>query len=334
MKNEVIEKVMYSLMSAGFSQEQLETVNNELLIILSKYNVTKETTDLAIYEGDINQNLIQKFLISKRVSGRTDRTIEFYGKELSKIFRKMQKSCLDITPDDIRLYLAIRETQDKVSKVTLDNELRCLRTFYAYLLGEEIITKNPTLRLERIKAPKKKKFAFTDLEVEMIRNACQNDRECVIVEVLMSTGCRVSELVNIKISDIEEGSVTVLGKGNKYRRAYLNAKAQVAIKKYLECRSDDNPYLLWRKQIRGMEDSGHIGKESVEDIVRDIGKRAGVKNVHPHRFRRTCATFALRRGMPLVQVSQMLGHESIATTQIYLDIDEKELKAAHEKYVT
>lgn len=332
MKNEVIEKVMYRLMGSGFSQEQLETVNNALLITLSKYNVTKETTDLAIYEGDINQNLIQKFLISKRVSGRTDRTIEFYGKELSGIFRKMQKSCLDVTPDDIRLYLAIRETQDRVSKVTMDNELRCLRTFYAYLLGEEIMTKNPTLRLERIKAPKKKKFAFTDLEVETIRSVCQNERDRVIVEVLLSTGCRISEFVNAKISDIETDSMTVIGKGNKYRKTYLNAKAQVAIKQYLECRSDDNPYLMPGRSLYGKNDK-HMDKGTAEAIVRDIGKRAGVKNVHPHRFRRTCATFALRRGMPLAQVSQMLGHESIATTQIYLDIDEKELKAAHEKYV-
>lgn len=354
MKNEVVEKVSYALIREGFAEEQIRTVSNALLMTLSKYAVTKETRELTVYEGDINQNLIQKFLIAKRVAGRTDRTIEYYGKSLISIFREVKKSCLEATADDIRLYLATREMRDGVSKTTLNNELRCLKTFYSYLLAEEFISKNPTLKVESIKQTKKKKEAFTELEVELIRNACRTAREKAIIEMLLSTGCRISELTGIKISEIQDGEVTVHGKGDKYRKVYLNAKAQVAVAQYIEERKDSNPYLFpksrysvagkaghklkankyWYQNPENVADDGAQDKGSIEAIVRKIGCKAGVEKTHPHRFRRTCATFALRRGMPIEQVSKMLGHEQLDTTMVYLDIGERELEAQHRKYIT
>ena len=352
MKNEATERIISSLICKGYPRVVIDEVQNTIIIVLSDYKVEKETTELAVYEGDINENLIQKFAIVKRVSGRTDRTIGFYVNTLRFVFRKIQKSCLETTTDDIRLYLAIRETQDNVSKVTLNNELRALSTFYKWLQDDEYIVRNPIVKIEKMKEPKRKKPAFTEMDIEKIRMSCKTKRETAIVEILLSTGCRVTELVNIKIEEIDRDKVIVHGKGNKDRMVYLNAKAVMAIDLYLAERKDDNPYLFpkgiekmilhggtrknmptWYQEPNFIDGYGHTDKCTIETIIRKIGKRAGVEKVHPHRFRRTCATMALRRGMPIEQVSKMLGHENISTTQIYLDLSEKELEYAHRKYV-
>lgn len=235
--------------------------------------------------------------------------------------------------------------------MSANNEILCLRTFFAWLNVEEIIPVNPMNKVDRIKADKVKKKAFTDLECEKIRASCRSAMETAIVEVLLSTGCRVSELCGIRIDDIRDGKCIVHGKGNKDRTVYFTAKAELAIQRFLAERSDVNPYLFpggipletsknhsayckptWYQHPDLIGDNAR-DKGSVEDTVRNIGKRAGVENVHPHRFRRTSATLALRRGMPIELVSKMLGHEQLTTTQIYLDLSEDELEAAHRKYV-
>jgi site-specific recombinase XerD len=211
------------------------------------------------------------------------------------------------------------------------------------------------LKVDAIKETKRKKKAYSLLDLEKIRIGCRSNRERAIVEFLASTWCRVTEACEVKISDIQDGKVTVHGKGDKYRECYLNARAQLALEMYLNERKDDNPYLFckstmkwaeWTRKKITNEDALHwyanpeyvddvepIDKSSIEHIVRNIGKRVGVDKVHPHRFRRTGATMALRAGMPLTTVSKLLGHESIETTQIYLDVSDEELEAAHRKYV-
>ena len=194
------------------------------------------------------------------------------------------------------------------------------------------------------------------MEVERIRDACRTDRETAIIETLLSTWVRVTELVQIKLTDIQEDKVTVIGKGDKERETYLTPKAQLAIEKYLSERNDNNPYLFPRAKYAGdvrtmvkgkhrklanrwytdpklIDEEGHMDSGTAEQLVRRIGKRAGVEKTHPHRFRRTGATMALRSGMPLLQVSKLLGHEQIGTTQIYLDISDDELMQAHKNYV-
>lgn len=182
-----------------------------------------------------------------------------------------------------------------------------------------------------------------------MRDACNNTKELAIIEIFLSTGCRVSELVDMQTSDIKDNTLVVHGKGNKDRTVYLNAKAQIAIENYIKDRTDNNPFLFPKMiKVTGMKrnklrnafryaenvmESGHMDKSSVEQTVRRIAKRCDVQGAHPHRLRRTCATFALRRGMPIEQVSKMLGHEQISTTQIYLDLDERDLEMAHKKYV-
>lgn len=345
MRQEVIRKIMMILKKYDIDERE---VSNKLHVILNEYEITERETQISVRHEDKNQMFMQKFLIAKSVSGRTERTIEFYKKTLVFIFNRICKPADEITTDDIRYYLAVRQTRDGISTVSANNELRVLRTFYAFLLGEELVTKNPCLKIEKIKEEKLKKEAFSEIDIEKIRNSCRTNREKAMVEILLSTGCRVTELVNIKIDDIKSDKLIVHGKGKKDRTVYLNAKSILALQLYLKEREDNNPYLFasgyfdcskycgiganWYKDPELVSDT-HADKGTIEQTLRKIGKRAGVDKVHPHRFRRTCATFALRRGMPIEQVSKMLGHNSVDTTMIYLDLSEDELQQAHKKYV-
>ena len=346
MRQQLTEQITAVLLANGITDQGIQ---NDIVIILNDYEVTARETALATRNEDKNAWYLKKFLIAKTVKGCTDRTIKLYGKELKKILQAINKTADEITADDIRYYLAIRERRDKVTRTTMNNELRYLRSFYSWLTAEELVARNPTAKLDSIKGPKKKKEAFTEMEVEKLRSSCNNTKETAIIETLLSTGCRVTELSLMKIDDISGNALVVHGKGEKDRTVYLNAKAQIAIEQYLKERKDKNPYLfprmipvpkMKRSQLRNayqypdnVESDGFMDKSSIRSLVQRIGKRCGVTNVHPHRFRRTCATFALRRGMPIEQVSKMLGHEQISTTQIYLDLDERDMEQAHRKYV-
>lgn len=331
---------------------KVQEIKTNLVMILREYSVGPTETALAIRNEDKNAWFLQKFLINKTVKGLTEKTLKVYQQEIARALNEIGKNADDIEADDIRLFLALKERRDGWSKTTCNNTLRYLRTFFAFLALEEFISKNPTAKIDNIKVEKVQRKAFQEIEVETLRSACKNERETLIVEMLLSTGCRVSELVNIKISELEGDQVVVHGKGKKDRTVYLTAKAQLALQNYLAFRKDSNPWLfpklmsiteaakkgLTNKLLEGYKYpkviiEGHSDTGTIESTVRKIGKRCGVRNVHPHRFRRTCATYALRHGMPIEQVSKMLGHEQINTTQIYLDQDERMVKAAHQRYV-
>lgn len=320
-------------------------VKDGIYAAISKYEIQERTTEVALISQERNEQLMKRFLLAKTVKGCTPQTLEYYRSALKFVFDYIGKTVDDITSDDIRIYSVMRMRRDGITAVTADNELRILRSFYGYLQQEEILLKNPMTKIERIKAPKVKKEAFTDMEIEKIRLQAieTGPRETMIVETLLSTGARVAELAQVKLCNIEGKRMLVHGKGQKDRYVYLNAKAELAMGRYLKTRNDDNPYLIpgcvmekgEQKIGRPAERNryGHIGKGGIETIVRDIAEGAGVTKGNPHKYRRTCATMALRRGMPIEQVSKMLGHESIETTQIYLDLSEEDLKAAHRRYV-
>ena len=329
----------------------------EIDAILGEFEIQNRITEIALLQEDRNEYLFKKFLTAKIVKGCSDRTIKYYQKQLQFTFDRLHKTVDDVTTDDIRYYLAVRQKKDGVSKTTANNELRVLSSFYQYLHAEEIILRNPVLRIEKIKEDKVKKEAFTEIEIERIRDATKNSRERAIVDVLLSTGCRVSELVGIKISDINQDKLVVHGKGGKDRTVYLNAKAVVSLQKFLDERNDKNPYVFcgghfcknnreqmhlyecskrgeWHKNPELVSADKAMDKGTIEQLMRRLKKRSGIDTeCYPHKFRRTCATMALRRGMPIEQVSKMLGHESIETTQIYLDLNEQDLEQAHRKYV-
>lgn len=343
MRKELTDKIMMCLMSRGINDSE---ISQEIIVILGDYEITERETAISIRTEDKNNFFLQKFLIAKTVKGCSERTVKLYKTELTRILTKIDKPADEITADDIRLYIALRQKRDRVTKATAGNEQRYLRSFFSFLHTEELIKRNPMAKVESIKKSRIKKEAFTEIEVEKIRSKCGNSLETAIVEVLLSTGCRVTELINIKINDINNDELIVHGKGDKDRTVYLNAKALIAIEKYLNERKDSNQYLFpggffanpqkdclnWYKYADRVDPVRHMDARSVEGRIRKIGKKAGTR-AHPHKFRRTCATFALRRGMPIEQVSKMLGHEQISTTQIYLDLSEEDLKNAHKKYV-
>lgn len=350
-----IEEEIINVILPYIDYDGAEDVKMKITMLLSGYDVIKRETAVTVYEGDINEQMLKRFLIAKAARGCSPRTVNYYRNSIRAALQMIGKAYTDVTADDIRIYLAVRVQRDHVSKTTANNERRNLSAFYTWLQKEEILIRNPMNKVEAIKETKKKKKAYTQMEIEKIRAACQTNRERALIEVLISTWCRVSEVAQIKLQDIDGNKIMVVGKGDKEREVYLTPKAQLMVETYLQERHDNNPYLFARARYTGrvgemerlgvsrnklnewymyaeLVGSGHTDAGTIESIVRRLGKRAGVEKTHPHRFRRTSATMALRAGMPILTVSKMLGHESIATTQIYLDITDDELEQYHSRY--
>lgn len=352
LSNTLYNRILYALMEKGI--EDLNDIGAGIRRILYDYRIEPKEDALAVWTEGKNEYYIKRFLLAKAVAGCTKRTVKAYGDYLKRAFLYIGKDADVVSALDIQAYLAT--VIQRSSKANADNVRRVLSSFFGWMHREELIPKNPMNKVDAIKVKKQKKKAFSDIECELLRNNCRTARERAIVEMLFSTGCRVSELVSIRRDDLDGKAVTIIGKGEKERRVYLNAKAYVAVQNYEAERKDANPYLFpkmdsqcrtkdrlsatalarenWYKQPDMVDASGHSDNGTIENIVRKIGKRAGVENVHPHRFRRTCATSALNHGMPIEQVSKMLGHEQLSTTQIYLDLGERGLEMAHERYVT
>ncbi len=338
------------------SENDFMDVKMAISLVCSGYDIRKEETSITVYQGDINEEILKRFLMAKIARGLSRRTVQYYKNSVKMSLEMIGKPYNEVSTDDIRLYLAKRVQVDKVSKTTANNERRNLSAFYAWLRDEEILLKNPMARVESIKEEKKKKKAFTQMEIEKLRLACRSNREAAIIEILLSTWARVSEVSQIKLHEIEYDKIIVHGKGAKDREVYLTPKAILAIQNYLNERSDENPYLFpraanagnvkamaegkrrqnqckWYTNSKAVDEERHSDASTIESIVRNIGKRAGVEHTHPHRFRRTGATMALQSGMELITVSKLLGHENIGTTQIYLDISNEDMMAAHKKYM-
>ena len=354
MKQDLINKIIM-IIKEDVPDIDIAKYKDKLNLAMVDFDVTAHETHLAVRSEEQNIEYIKRFIASKIVKGCTERTVKYYATEIPKSLKKIGKCVTDINADDVRIYIAVRMQRDRVSKTTINNELRCLSSFFQYLTANGAVRLNPMINIDKIKENKIKKLAFTDVDCEKLRNGCRNNREKAIVELLLSTGCRISELCQMRIDELDDDAIIVHGKGNKDRTVYLNAKAQVAIKNYLAERKDASLWLFpkgvgvaqenlsvksksnsckhtWYKDAKLVVNEP-VTTGSIEQMIRKLGRRCGVEKAHPHRFRRTCATFALRRGMPIEQVSRMLGHEQIATTQIYLDLSDDDLKQSHKKYV-
>lgn len=311
---------------------EMDVKRIEMILYAKLHNVelVEECHDLIPADADLRSNQLRKFLACKAVEGCTQRTLEFYGGVLKRFMLKMPKPFDQITIDDIRYYIAIRSMQDMLSKASQDNELRVLKSFFGWANANNVTRGDPARGVKCIKTEKRVRKPFTPEEQELLRIACQGDiRITAVLEVLLSTGCRVSEIVGMNRDDINDDEIVVFGKGQKERTVFLNARAKIALSLYLKSRDDDNPAMFVSSQRPNKRVSIHW----MEDAVKELGQRAGVKEVHPHKFRRTAATTALRRGMQIEQVQQMLGHESIATTLIYAKIADDAVKQAHKKYM-
>lgn len=306
--------------------------------VLGEYNITEKENAIVPYNERLNRGY-QMYFVAKKIEGLSDRSLKYYKTVIDNFYKFTSKSIDAVTTDDIRYYLAIKQTREGVSEVTADNERRVLNGYFSWLCAEEYINKNPCFPIKCIKRKKKVKHAFSDSEIEKIKEAClrtekslERKRNIAIVETLLSTGCRVGELTTMKIADIDfnKNSIVVLGKGKKERRVFFNDKAILRIKEYLEERNgvgDDYLFVSLDSPYRQLRISG------VEIVIRNIGLTAGVKECHPHKFRRTAATIALRRGMRVTDIQRMLGHESLETTRIYLDLDDSDLEVQHRKFM-
>lgn len=308
---------------------ETQPLKNTLIYFLSRYYITEKQEEkaLALSTEEENVKIVKQFILSKKVEGCSQRTLRAYWSEIGRFFSRVQRHYSKITANDIRAYIAMMTIERNWSLSYQDTSLRYLKSLFGWLTAEEYIPYNPTLKIKKIRSEKFVKKAFSEEEVEVLRRAVDNPRDLALIDTMLSTGCRVGEIVGMNISQINDDEIIVTGKGNKQRTVYLNATARVSIKRYLETRTDDDPALFvsLNEPHRRLEISG------VEIAVRALGKEAGVLNCHPHRFRRTAATKALRRGMSIEQVQKMLGHANIETTLIYARSDVEDIKQVHKK---
>lgn len=322
LMNQVVEKMQH------LNNQDIDFLKNVLISVLNDYDVQPVKNEIVVYDVEGNYKLLGMFLVAKKVEGCTDRTITYYKLTITAFLDKINMPLSEVTADNIRFYIAKRSIEDKVSKTTQDNELRNLRSFFSWLTAEEYIPKNPTLKIKSIKKEKRIKKPYTELEIEKLRNVCEHKRDLAIIDILYSTGCRVGELVGMDIADVNGDEITVFGKGEKERVAYLNARAIHSLNEYLKERDDNNGALF----VTLDKPHNRISINLVESMMRKLGKQCGVAS-HPHKMRRTTATLALERGMPIEEVQKMLGHEQISTTTIYAQSSKSSVKGDHKKYV-
>lgn len=326
-----------------YDPDVISEMESIVCVILGRYDITERETSVVLYDGNDAQ-ILQKFFLSKAIQGLSRGSIKTYGTILTRFFEVAGKHITDITTDDIRLYLA-KKKLERASDSYLAIIYRSLSTFYGWCAVEDIVSRNPVLRVEKIKIHKKTEDALSEESLESLRYAAKTKRERALVEFLYSTGCRIAEACSLNIADVDFDSleIKVTGKGQKERTVYLTQRARFALRDYLDSRQDSSPALFGYDFDRlrgGLKDfqltqiglNGRLQPDEARSIIKAIGRRAGLK-VHPHLLRKTVATQALRRGMPIDQVKVMLGHESIATTQIYAQTDKLQIKQAHERFV-
>ena len=322
MKEKIIKSILQR-MQDKINNKQLE----ELKIILidefsSKNKKNKEKS---------NDKLEKLFIDAKKLEGCSNKTILYYVSTIETMLNKINKNIIEIETEDLRTYLSDYQMNNNSSKVTIDNIRRILSSFFSWLEDENYIIKSPVRRIKKVKAPSIIKETYTDEELEIMRDNVGTVRDLALIDVLASTGMRVGELVKLNIEDVNftERECIVLGKGNKERVVYFDARTKIHLKNYLDNRKDNNKALF----ISLKAPYGRLSIGGVELRLRKIGKQLGIKKVHPHKFRRTLATIAIDKGMPIEQVQKLLGHEKIDTTLQYAMVKQSNVKIAHQKYI-
>ena len=279
-----------------------------------------------------NEEILNKFISSKEIEGCSVRTLKYYKDNITKMLDTVNLPINEITTETLRNYLSNYKNNSTAGMVTIDNIRRTLSSFFAWLENEYYIVKSPVRRIHKVKTTRRVKETLTDENLEKLRDICSNVRDLAILELLISTGMRVGELTRLNIADInfQERSCIVLGKGNSEREVYFSAKSKMYIKKYLETRTDNNEALF----VSLIKPYNRLGISGIEIAIRNLGKQANINKVYPHKFRRTMATMAIDKGMPIEQVQKLLGHIKIDTTMEYAMVNQNNVKNSHRKYVT
>ena len=329
MKETIIKEIEQSLLNC-LDNEQLNALHEVLTRCFSNIQIVTSNSESLVCKHS-NEELINKYLSSKEIEGCSNRTILYYKATVEKLNHKLNKGFTHMTTDDLRQYLTDYQKINNCSKTNIDNIRRNLSSFFSWLEEENYILKSPMKRIHKIKTDKIIKEAYTDEALEKLRDNCNCLRDLAIIDLLSSTGMRVGELVKLNINDIdfENRECVVFGKGNKERPVYFDARTKIHLKNYIESRIDSNEalFVTLDKPYSRLKISG------VEIRLRTLGKRLGIPKVHPHRFRRTVATRAIDKGMPIEQVQSLLGHSQIDTTMHYAMVNQNNVKESHRKYI-
>lgn len=307
--------------------EQISLIGSALDRAAYRFDVQEKQVELSTYVYTI-PSLVKTYIVIKKTEGRSDQTLKNYARVLQAFFCWCRKQPEEVTANDIRIFLYEYQNSHRITERTLDKYREMICWFFHWAFNEEYIPRNPARSVKAIKHEVKERQALTQIELEYMRIACNTLREKAILEFLYSTGCRVSELIALKKSDVDwhSGSVHLFGKGKKHRTSFINAKAEVSLREYLKSRTDVSEYLF----VSDRKPHGKLTKDAIEKIIREMAKRSNVgKTVTPHILRHTCATQAVNAGMPIEIVSEMLGHSSVNTTTIYAKTSHAKVQSEH-----
>ena len=327
MKEQLISEIQRKMLPY-LNNEQLMQLRSSLSETLQGVTVSYD------YGGSIETdgfNAVEAFITAKRIEGCSEKTLTYYRNTIEAMTSGIGKTAQQITTDELRKYLTAYQVQRRSSKVTIDNIRRILSSFFSWLEDEDFIVKSPVRRIHKVKTAKVIKDTYTDEALELMRDNCSTARDLAIIDLLASSGMRVGELVTLNREDINfnERECVVIGKGNKERLVYFDARTKIHLQNYLSSRTDSNPALF--VSLKSPYDRLMIG--GVETRLRELGRRLNLAKVHPHKFRRTLATSAIDKGMPIEQVQQLLGHQKIDTTMHYAMVKQQNVKLAHRKYI-
>ncbi|MCR4826605.1 MAG: tyrosine-type recombinase/integrase [Bacteroidales bacterium] len=319
-----IEQAMLGVLN----NEQLGQLRKVLEYTFRNVSVTERNSEAA---ESSNPTLIENFIAAKKVEGCSEKSIAYYKSTINNALGKIEKEVVHITTDDLRNYLNTYQEESGASKVTVDNIRRILSSFFSWLEEENYIVKSPVRRIHKVKVGKTVKETYTDEALEQMRDHCATTRDLALIDLLASTGMRVGELVRLNKSDIDyqNRECIVTGKGDKQRRVYFDARTKIHLQKYVNSRTDANEALF----VSLLAPYDRLQISGVEIRLRQLGRSLNIPKVHPHKFRRTLATMAIDKGMPIEQVQHLLGHQSLDTTLQYAMVNQNNVKLSHHKFI-
>lgn len=327
MKEELMTEIMQQML-AYLDNVQLKKLKQVMEQALHHYEVSVDSNER---ENDDSSGLIDKFIAAKRIEGCSEKTLKYYKSTIDVMVEDLGKNVKQIHTEDLRTYLTEYQNKNQSSRVTIDNIRRILSSFFSWLEDEDYIIKSPVRRIHKVKTAISIKETYSDEELEKMRDSCEEMRDLAMIDMLASTGMRVGEMVLLNREDIDftERECIVFGKGDKERIVYFDARAKLHLQGYLESRTDGNPALF--VSLRAPHMRMQIG--GIEHRLREIGRNLNIPKVHPHKFRRTLATMAIDKGMPIEQLQRLLGHQRIDTTLQYAMVKQNNVKTAHRKYL-